>query len=298
MTATDPDHRPVADHLAVDHERRQVNGVDLHVVTAGDPTAPLVVLLHGFPEFWYGWHRAITPLVEAGYRVVVPDQRGYNRSEKPAGVRPYRITELAADVVGLIDAEDTPAAHVVGHDWGAFVAWDLALRYPRRVNRLGIVNVPHPTAFRRRLVRDPRQLLRSWYAFLFQLPRLPEWAAARDDFALWTRVLTDGVPPGTFTDADLDRYREAWGQPGAARAMVNWYRAVPRYPSFPPREEVAAPTLVMWGEQDTALVPELAADSVAFCANGRLERFPDAGHFLTHERPDAVADLLVDHFDG
>ncbi|MFC7068694.1 alpha/beta fold hydrolase [Halobaculum lipolyticum] len=284
--------------VPVDHEFREVNDTTLHVVAAGDPADPLVVLLHGFPEFWYGWHRAVAPLVAAGYRVLVPDQRGYNRSAKPAGVRPYRLTELSRDVVALIRSDGYESARVVGHDWGAFVAWDLALRHPERVDRLGVVNVPHPTAFRRALLGNRDQLRRSWYAFAFQLPVLPEWAAARDDFALWTRVLTGSVPEGTFTDADLDRYRTAWGRPGAARAMTNWYRAVPRYPRLPPRERVAAPTLVLWGERDEALVPELAPASVALCDDGRLERFPDAGHFLTHERPTAVADLLVDHLNG
>ncbi|MXR40812.1 alpha/beta fold hydrolase [Halobaculum sp. WSA2] len=290
-------NRTVED-LPIDHEFRDASGVRLHVVAAGNPADPLVVLLHGFPEFWYGWHRYIEPLVEAGYRVLVPDQRGYNRSGKPAGVRPYRITELTRDIVALIRSDGYESAHVVGHDWGAMVAWNLALREPQRVDRLGVVNVPHPTAFRRTLLGNREQLRRSWYAFAFQIPLLPEWTAARNDFALWTRVLTESVPAGTFDEADLDRYRTAWGRPRAARSMVNWYRAVPRYPRLPPRESVEAPTLIVWGERDEALVPELAPRSLSYCENGRLERFPDAGHFVTHERPDNVAELLVDHLGG
>lgn len=286
------------DGVEIDHEFRDASGVRLHVVTAGDPADPLVVLLHGFPEFWYGWHRYIEPLVEAGYRVLVPDQRGYNRSGKPAGVRPYRITELTRDVVALIRSDGCESAHVIGHDWGAFVAWNLALREPERVDRLGIINVPHPTAFRRTLLWNREQLRRSWYAFAFQIPLLPEWAAARNDFALWTRVLTDSVPEGTFDEADLDRYRNAWGRQRAARSMVNWYRAVPRYPRLPPRESVEAPTLIVWGERDEALVPDLAPRSLSYCVDRRLERVPDAGHFVTHERPEEVAGLLVDHLGG
>ncbi|MFC7095813.1 alpha/beta fold hydrolase [Halobaculum marinum] len=289
---------PALAGVDVDHEFREVNGVGLHVVAAGDPADPLVVLLHGFPEFWYGWHRQIAPLVAAGYRVLVPDQRGYNRSGKPAGVRPYRLTELSRDVVELIRSDGYESAHIVGHDWGAFVAWDLALRHPERVDRLGVVNVPHPTVFRRTLLRNREQLRRSWYAFAFQLPFVPEWAAARDDFSLWVRLLAGSVPDGTFTEADFDRYRRAWSHPRTARSMINWYRAVPRYPRLPPRERVTAPTLIVWGEQDEALVPEMAPESRSYCDDGRLERFPNAGHFVTHERPDAVADLLVDHLDG
>jgi len=277
---------------------RDVNGVELHTVVAGDESDPLVVLLHGFPEFWYGWHRQIAPLVEAGYRVVVPDQRGYNASEKPDGVRSYRLSELVGDVVGLVESEGGDSAHVVGHDWGAVVAWHLALSRPEVVDRLGIVNVPHPTAYRETLRSNLAQLRRSWYVFYFQLPRIPEWLSARDDFAFWVSALRDGARPGTFSDADIARYRTAWSQDGAPRAMINWYRALVRHGEAPPRERVAAPTLVVWGENDQALVPELAPKSVDYCEDGRLERFPDATHWVNHEEPERVADLLVEHLGG
>jgi pimeloyl-ACP methyl ester carboxylesterase len=275
-----------------------VNGVDLHVVAAGDPTDPLVVLLHGFPEFWYGWHRQVEPLVDAGFRVLVPDQRGYARSGKPEGVRPYRLSALARDVVALVGTEGRESARVVGHDWGALVAWDLARRHPEVVERLGVVNVPHLSAFRRTLLRNPTQLRRSWYAAFFQLPRLPEWAAKRGDFALWVRALRDGANPGTFTDEDVARYRTEWRREGAPTAMLNWYRALVRYPGDPPRERVTAPTLVLWGENDRALVPELAPRSLDYCEEGRLERFPGATHWVHHEYPERVADLLVEHLSG
>lgn len=276
---------------------REVNGVRIHAVAAGDGADPLVVLLHGFPECWYSWHRHVDRFVEAGYRVVVPDQRGYNLSAKPDGVRSYRITELSADVVGLIEAEGRDGAHVVGHDWGAAVAWDIALRHPHAVDRLGIVNVPHPTVFRRTITSDLRQLRRSWYVFFFQLPWLPEWFSARDGFRAWTSALRGQAAPGTFTDEDLERYRAAWAQDGATSAMINWYRAAIRHGVAPPTERVTAPTVVIWGERDEALVPEMAPDSVEFCSNGRLERFPEASHWVHHEHPEAVGDILVDHLE-
>ncbi|AFZ71482.1 alpha/beta fold hydrolase [Natronobacterium gregoryi] len=274
---------------------RSVNGLRLHARVAGDPDDPLVVLLHGFPEFWYGWHEMIEPLVEAGFRVVVPDQRGYNRSEKPQSVRAYRRPELARDVAALIDTEDRATADIVGHDWGGIVAWDLALCHPEVVDRLSVVNAPHPTAFRRQLLSNPEQLRRSWYAYSFQLPWLPERLCRYDDFRLLERALRGTSAPGTFSDADLERYRRAWRREDALEGMIHWYRATARYPSPSPRDRVDAPTLVAWGEADTALVRELALDSYDHCRDGHLELFADASHWLQHEKTDRLVDLLCEH---
>jgi len=274
---------------------RDVNDLTLHVVAAGDADDPLVVLLHGFPEFWYEWRHSVEPFVDAGYRVLVPDQRGYNRSEKPAGIRPYRITELSRDVVELIATEGRDTAHVVGHDWGAVVAWDLALRHPDVVDRLGIINVPHPTVFERVLRSNLTQLRKSWYVFFFQLPRIPEWYAARNDFDFMMGAMGEGARPETFSETDFERYRRAWGEAGALSAMINWYRALIRHGEDPPRERVRAPTQIVWGEQDQALVPEMATKSLEYCDEGDLERFPDATHWVPHEYPDRVASILLDH---
>jgi pimeloyl-ACP methyl ester carboxylesterase len=287
----------VLDVPSAESTRREVNGVELHVVAAGDPADPLVVLLHGFPEFWYGWHRQVRPLVDAGYRVLVPDQRGYARSGKPDAVRAYRRRELVGDVVELVGTEGRESAHVVGHDWGGVVAWDLACRRPDLVDRLGVVNVPHPGAFRWLLPRSPEQLWRSRYVLYLQFPRLAEWAVRRDDFALWVRALRE-ARPGTFTPTDVERYRAAWRSAGAPTAMLNWYRAALRYPDSPSQERVTAPTLVVWGEDDSALVPELARRSLDCCEEGRLERFPRATHWVHHEHPERVADLLVAHLEA
>jgi len=289
---------PLPDVPSAESTFREVNDVGLHVVAAGDPDDPLVVLLHGFPEFWYGWREYLEPLVDAGYRVLVPDQRGYNRSDKPAGVRSYRIARLARDVVELIESENRESAHVVGHDWGAGVAWDLSLRHPDVVDRLGIVNVPHPTVLAATLRSNLTQLRKSWYMFYFQVPRVPEWLSARDDFRFWVRTMRDGANPGAFSETDFDRYRRAWSRDGAPTAMINWYRALFRHGADLPQERVEAPTLIVWGENDRALVPEMATESVEYCVDGRLERFPDATHWIPHEYPDRVADLLLGHLNG
>jgi pimeloyl-ACP methyl ester carboxylesterase len=298
MSGSEQVSAPTPDVPGIERTFRGVNGVELHTVSAGGPDDPLVVLLHGFPEFWYEWHEYINPLVEAGYRVVVPDQRGYNRSEKPDGLDAYSIDTLAADVVDLIEITGRESAHVMGHDWGAAVAWDLALRYPEAVDRLGIVNVPHPTVFQRTLTSDLTQLRNSWYMFFFQLPLIPEWTTSRNDFAFFVHAMEGGSQPGTFDERDFERYRQAWSREGAVGSMINWYRALFRRQAGPPREQVEAPTLVVWGENDQALVPRMAEESVQYCSNGHLERFPDATHWVPHEYPDRVTTLLLRHLDA
>jgi len=271
----------------------QANGLRLHVVEAGPPLGPPVVLLHGFPELWYGWRRQIGPLAAAGHRVIVPDQRGYNTSDKPGGVAAYRIETLVADVVGLLDAFGLDRAAVVGHDWGALVSWWLALVRPERVSRLAVLNVPHPAVMSRNLRKNPRQMLRSWYIFFFKVPGLPERLLALHDFAIMARVLRGGRR-GTFTDADLAVYREAWAHPGALTAMVNWYRALLRSVGTRlPRIRVGVPALVLWGARDLFLGREMAEQSVALCDDGRLEIFETATHWLQHDEAEAVNDRLV-----
>ncbi|MDG5759423.1 alpha/beta hydrolase [Natronococcus sp. A-GB1] len=287
--------------LAFDGARstsRVVNGLREHVVVAGEADDPLVVLLHGFPEFWYEWREQIEPLVEAGYRVVVPDQRGYNLSEKPRKARAYQLRDLSRDVADLIASEGRERAHVVGHDWGGVVAWDLARRYPDRVDHLGIINAPHPTVYRRQLRSNLEQLRRSWYAMAFQLPWLPERLCRYDDFRLLERALRDTAAEGTFTERELTHYRRAWAREGALTGSLNWYRAMARHPPEASRDRVEQPTLVIWGEADNAFVPELGPASVRFCDRGRLERLPETSHWVPHERPARTTELLCDHLDG
>jgi pimeloyl-ACP methyl ester carboxylesterase len=274
------------------------NGIRLHLVEAGPATGPPVVLLHGFPELWYGWRGQIGPQAAAGFRVIVPDQRGYNTSDKPAGVAAYRVDALAADVVGLLHAAGLERASIVGHDWGGVVAWWLGLAHPERVERLAILNVPHPAVMRRHLLSSPRQMLRSWYVFFFQLPGLPERFLARDDFANLARAVRGGRR-GTCTDEDLGVYREAWAQPGTLTAMVNWYRAAFRSAGRRlSRLRVSAPTLVLWGARDRFLGREMAEASVSLCDDGRLEIFETATHWLQHDEADAVNDRLVRFLAG
>ncbi len=272
-------------------------GVSLHAVRAGDPGGRPVILLHGFPEFWYGWRHQIGPLAAAGFNVVALDERGYNISDKPPHVRDYNLDLLAADVASVIAALGVERAAVVGHDWGGIVAWWLAVTRPERVSRLAILNAPHPAVMRRALRTDPLQIMRSWYAFLVQVPRLPEWSARWGNWRGVARALRGSSRPGTFTDEDLARYRKAWSQPGAYRAMVNWYRAAMRSPPVNPTDlRIHMPTLLLWGARDKFIRRKYAEQSAAMCDDGRLELFETATHWVQHEEVGRVNDGLIEFF--
>ncbi|MFC7202353.1 alpha/beta fold hydrolase [Haloferax namakaokahaiae] len=287
----------VALPTAADGRMVDVGDVSLYVVEAGPEDGELVVLLHGFPECWYAWADYIRPLSEAGYRVVIPDQRGYNRSDKPDGVNAYRMDELAGDIVGLIDAYGRRRAHIVGHDWGGAVAWWVALTDEDRVHSLSVINLPHPSVFARHLRRDPRQQLRSWYVLFFQLPKLPELLTPLRNWETLHRVMDDSALPGTFSPTDFEHYRTAWSAPGAYNAMVNWYRALVRERPTPPKQSVGVPTLVLWGAKDGFLSRQMARESLRYCDDGHLRVFEDATHWVHHEEPVAVAHCLVEHLD-
>ncbi|HEX4544976.1 MAG TPA: alpha/beta hydrolase [Candidatus Acidoferrum sp.] len=268
----------------------------LHAVAAGPNDGPVVVLLHGFPEFWYGWHKQIEPLASAGFRVIVPDQRGYNLSSKPAGVASYALPALVSDVIGIADQLGQQRIFLTGHDWGAAVAWSTALLHPQRVAKLAVLNVPHPSVMRRFLSTRLSQVLRSWYIFFFQLPYLPEVLFSASNFRIGTRALLRSSLPGTFCPEDLAQYRAAWSQPGALTATVNWYRALFRTRTKFPDRTVRVPTRILWGERDAFLLLEMARESLRYCTNAELFTFANATHWLQHEEPGRVSESLIDFF--
>jgi pimeloyl-ACP methyl ester carboxylesterase len=274
----------------------ETNGIRLHVAQAGPAKGRLVILLHGFPEFWYGWRRQIPFLAEHGFRVWAPDQRGYNLSDKPPRVRDYSLDELAGDVVGLIEAAGCSSAVLVGHDWGAAVAWWVATAFPERVERLAILNVPHPLVMRRHVRRSFRQRLRSWYILFFQLPWLPEATARWGNWRGVVRAMQSSSRPGTFSDEDWEQYRTAWSQPGAYRAMIHWYRAALRAaPKLPKELRIAPPTLMIWGARDKFLGREMAQPSIDLCEDGRLVFLEEATHWVQHEEAQQVNELILEH---
>jgi epoxide hydrolase 4 len=282
--------------LPITHRTISTNNIRLHVAEMGDPQGELVILLHGFPEFWYGWRAQMPALAEAGFHVLAPDQRGYNLSDKPRGVAAYALDTLAADILGIIDAEGREKVYLAGHDWGAIVAWWLAISYPDRLHKLAILNVPHPAVFMRHLRSNPTQILKSWYGAVFQIPWLPEQMMLANNAAS-VDILRRTSNPGSFRDIDLAAYREAWQQPGAATAMFNWYRAfVQQPPTLPHNPRVHVPTRILWGVNDVALSREMGAESATYCDNGEVVWFEKATHWVQHDEPARVNESLLDFF--
>ena len=267
-------------------------------MAAGPRDSPVVVLLHGFPEFWYGWRKQIEPLAAAGFRVIVLDQRGYNLSSKPRGVASYALTELVSDVVAIANQLGQQKIFLAGHDWGAAVAWSMALLHPERIAKLAVLNVPHPLVMRRFLNTRVRQMVRSWYILFFQIPWLPERIFSAFNFCVGTRALLRSSRPGTFSPDDLAQYRTAWSQRGALTAMINWYRAAVRYRVPFSDPTVRVPTRILWGERDKFLMSEMARESLRYCTNAKLFPFPDATHWLQHEEPERVSQLLMEFFQS
>jgi pimeloyl-ACP methyl ester carboxylesterase/2-polyprenyl-6-methoxyphenol hydroxylase-like FAD-dependent oxidoreductase len=264
--------------------------VRLHYVETGE--GPLVVLLHGFPEFWYSWRLQLPVLAAAGYRAVAVDLRGYNGSDRPRGVEAYLLPTLARDIEHLVQALGADSAIVVGHDWGAVVAWELAMRRPQVVERLAILNVPHPERIRDGM-RSMRQLRRSWYIGFNQLPVLPESYFRWGDYSVLRRALRTGSRASR--PDEIERYIAAIARPGALTAAINHYRALGRLAIREPNRSrrIDAPVLVIWGEQDPYLGIELAEPDPKWVPNLQMEQLPDTGHWAQIDRPDTVNSLLV-----
>jgi epoxide hydrolase 4 len=267
-------------------------GIRLHVVEAGD--GPPVVLLHGFPEFWYSWRHQLPALAAAGCHAIAPDMRGYNLSDKPPGVEAYRLDVLARDVARLLDGVGADKASVVGHDWGAIVAWAFAMAYPDRVDRLAILNVPHPLVSLRAM-RNPRQLLRSWYVLFFQIPWLPESLARRGNYAFVHAAMRR-----SFSVEDVSLYVEAIARPGALTAAINYYRALGRHARANLRSvrRIERPVLVIWGEHDPYLGHELAEPPRAWVPDVRVQYLPRASHWVQQDAPARVNELLTSFLTG
>jgi len=279
----------------------QTNGITLHVLTDGPENGPSVILLHGFPEFHYGWRKQIPALVKAGFRVIVPDQRGYNLSDKPHGVAAYNVDELAKDIVGLFDHFGVEKAYLVGHDWGAAVAWTVAVNHPSRLEKLAILNVPHPDVMTRFVLKNPSQRAKSWYVFFFQLPWFVEWILSRNNFRNLARMIVGSGKKSTFTRDDLAEYKKAWSQPGALTGMLNWYRNIFRgglkfifKRGEMPARRVTVPTLILWGKQDLALGHEMVEPSLALCDDGKVVFFEHATHWVQHDEATEVNKHLID----
>ena len=281
--------------MELEHSYINTNGIRLRVVQAGPKSGIPVILLHGFPEFWYGWRKQIPALVNAGCRVIVPDQRGYNLSDKPKDKKDYDVFTLVDDVLGLIKALDYEKVNLVGHDWGAVVAWTLAVTHPEKLHKLTVMNVPHPAVMQKFLRRDFEQMRRSWYVGFFQIPWLPEKIFTTNNFRRLARAVQGSAKKNSYTDADMEKYKEAWSQPDAITSMLNWYRAIVQHPPQLPEDvRVKVRALMMWGMKDFALSHRMARPSMDYCDEGNLILFPEATHWVHLDAADEVNHYLID----
>lgn len=276
----------------------QANGIKLHYIEEG--TGELVILLHGFPEFWMGWRKQI-PVLSKHYRVVAPDMRGYNLSDKPVNISDYKMNILAKDIADLVSALGEKQAIIVGHDWGAAVAWAVGSLHPEVVKKLAILNVPHPKEMQRSFMEfNFAQWKKSWYIFFFQLPFIPEMIVGTERF-FRSSFKAMSMRKDTFSDEDLQNYLDAYRQPGAVKGAIAYYRAAfrelfagkkgPRY------HKIKAPLLMLWGEKDIALGKELTYRTKDYCKNTCEVLYDEtSGHFVQRDNPEWVNEKLLEFF--
>lgn len=283
----------------INFDYAQIGGVRLHYATAGNGDR-LVLLLHGFPEFWYSWRHQLIDLSDQ-YTVVAPDMRGYNLSDKPKNISDYEIENLVDDVTGLIRHFGREQAAVVGHDWGATVAWKIAEKHPEHLWKLACLQVPPAAVWKKN--QTFRQLLKSWYMFFFQIPRLPEFLLSLNDYkALENGLKGSTAEGGVFTDQDIFEYKKAWSEPGALRSGLNYYRANILRRIFgkqPQTEKIKVPTLFIYGEKDTAVLPE-TVKGVGEMIEAEYEEIhiPEAAHWVQQEARETVTQVLRDFLAG
>ncbi|HWW29555.1 MAG TPA: alpha/beta hydrolase [Steroidobacteraceae bacterium] len=279
---------------ALRYQTVSANGIDFNVAVAGSADR-LALCLHGFPESSFSWRHQIPLLAQLGYRVWAPDLRGYGGSSRPIGVNAYSLEHLEADVAALIEAAGAKEVLLIGHDWGALIAWHYAMFGRLPISRLIIMNVPHPTLAEKGL-RTRRQLAKSWYIFFFQLPWIPEWMLARNHCAAIGRAFRGmAVDKTRFPDEVLRVYQNAAAEPGALTAMLNYYRALIRFPSRTRHRgapRIETPTLMLWGEVDTALGKELSFGTDEYVSNLTLRYLPNVSHWVQQEAPETVNGMI------
>jgi epoxide hydrolase 4 len=292
----------LADDIAgLEHRFIDTNGIRLHAAIGGKEHGPLVVMLHGFPEIWLSWRHQFQPLMSAGFRVVAVDMRGYNTSDKPKRVSDYRVGALVEDIAGVIRALGRDKAHLVSHDWGGVVSWHFAHRHSELLDKLVVLNCPHPTMFLKRM-RNPDQALRMYYAGFFQLPMIPERTIAKNDFSVLRNIFKyQPKTPGAYDADDIRAYIDAFKQPGALTAALNYYRAMGRSLLVPRRRKsdtsikriIDRPTMVLWGLDDKVLPPECLDGLDKMVAKLHIVRIPNCSHWVAHDAPDIVTRELV-----
>jgi epoxide hydrolase 4 len=280
------------------HQFVETNNIRLHCVTQGE--GELVILLHGFPEFWYSWRHQI-PVLARHFKVVVPDLRGYNYSDKPASG--YDLDTLSSDVMGLIKSLGYTKAHIVGHDWGGAIAWHIAQKFPQVLDKLAILNAPHPQQFLQEIGTNLDQFRRSWYLFAFQMPGIPEWLIQQNIKEFVLNVFRgQAIRKGAFSAEDNQIYQEALAKPGVLEAALNYYRNFLAPQNWlnnlgTTQRLITSPTLVLWGEEDSMLSQKLTNGMAKLVsAPFQLKLIPQCGHWIQQEVPQTVNRELISFF--
>jgi pimeloyl-ACP methyl ester carboxylesterase len=295
-----------AKDVMLKHEYADVNGVRLHYVTAGK--GKLIMFVHGFPEFWYEWKNQLAEF-GADYQAVAPDMRGYNLSSKPSDLDQYQVKYMVEDLRALAEKLGHKKFILVAHDWGGAIAWAFAIAHPDYLEKLVIINAPHPGVFQRELQNNPDQQKASSYMLMFRGPGAEQTLSANNYALLVQIVLGQGLQTGVFTEEDKKAYIEAWSQPGALTGGLNYYRAARVGPPEPGKEpanfaagspslDVKVPTLVIWGEKDTALLTGNLVGLDKFVPNLTIKRIPDGTHWVIHEKPALVDGYIRDFIKG
>jgi pimeloyl-ACP methyl ester carboxylesterase len=289
----------------IKHDTIAANGIRFHYAHAG--SGKLMLFLHGFPEFWYCW-KDIIPEFAKDHHAVAPDMRGYNLTDKPEGVDNYNIKILVADMIAFAKALGHDKFNLVAHDWGGGVAWSMAIKHPELIEKLVIINSPHPATFLRELANNPVQQKKSRYMVAFLDPNTEKHLEANNYAALQQIVIGDGMEKGHFTEADRQEYLKAWAQPGALTGSLNYYRhskAGPPHSGQPARTwgegksmKVTMPTLVIWGDNDLALVAENLNGLEEFVPGVVIKRIPEGSHWLMHEQPARVSQYIREFIAG
>jgi len=270
------------------HKYARLKNVRLHYVEAGPEDKPLMIMLHGFPEFWYSWRFQI-PEFSKDYRVVALDNRGYGDSDKPKGVKNYAMDHLTGDLKEMIENLGYTSAVVVGHDWGAAISWAFAMKYPEMVDQLIIMNVPHPAAFAKHLAKSKSQFKKSWYAFFFQLPCLAEFFLSYNDYEQIEACFTKepwGAKKGAFTEEDIEAYKFNAASEGTLTCAVNYYRANIGRKRGSTKDKLKMPVCVIFGTNDGALDTEMAIMSEDYCEDFTLNLVEGISHWVQQEAPD------------
>jgi len=280
----------------LDSQIVDLGGIKLHVVSAGPEDGPAVVLLHGFPEFWFSWHQVIKPMADAGYRVLVPDLRGYNRSSKPADIQAYSMDDFGGDIIALLDTLGIESAYLAGHDVGGGVAWWLTFEHAERFEKAIVFATAHPLAWRDAPPEEDNESI-SWFRDFFKLPFLPELVSRSGNWYLLSRNLQETSAPGTFSDEEIDIYRAAWARDNAISTMINSYRATHLPADMPSDGQPIVPVKYYFGEKET-FIPRAAALATAnYIGEANVIEMPGVSHWIMVEEPEATAQAMLDFFN-